>query len=123
MRIWIQDVVDWFEVRAHTSLTRIADVQMVCGLCYSGGKSAAATIETDAEYELLRTQLLASKKNANAITVFISFDTDEMDAFRRLRKRVSTWIGYVYMMAINKLIAYRWTLTIIWKVVLYWVLR
>lgn len=53
----------------------------------SGGKSAAATIETDAEYELLRAQLLASKRNAKDITVFVSFDTDEMDAFRRLPKR------------------------------------
>ncbi|KAF8701569.1 hypothetical protein RHS03_06503, partial [Rhizoctonia solani] len=54
---------------------------------YSGGKAAAATIETDTEYELLIAQLRASKKNAKDITVFVSFDIDEMDNFRRLRKQ------------------------------------
>ncbi|EUC54459.1 hypothetical protein RSOL_050120 [Rhizoctonia solani AG-3 Rhs1AP] len=54
---------------------------------YSGGKATTATVETDAEYELLLAQLRASKKNVKDITVFVSFDTDEMDAFRHLRKR------------------------------------
>lgn len=50
----------------------------------SGGKSTAATIETDAEYDLILTQLRASnsKRGSKEITVFVAFDTDEMDAFR-----------------------------------------
>ncbi|EUC63107.1 hypothetical protein RSOL_479280, partial [Rhizoctonia solani AG-3 Rhs1AP] len=53
----------------------------------SGGKSGASTIETDADYEIARDQLLASKRSSKDMVVFISFDTDQMDAFRRVHKR------------------------------------
>ncbi|KAG8718744.1 hypothetical protein FRC09_012180 [Ceratobasidium sp. 395] len=51
-----------------------------------GGKSTAPTIEDDAEFALILDQLKLSKKTPSEITVFISFDTDTMDAFRN-RKR------------------------------------
>lgn len=60
---------------------------VIDGWC-SGGKSGARTFETDEEFNLLRNQLLAVDKGSKDITVFISFDTEEMDVFK-VRKRVS----------------------------------
>jgi hypothetical protein len=77
-------VVDGFEVGLRTPNIMLYTDQLVI----SGGKSTAATIETDTEFKLVHAQLLASKKNTKDITVFVSIDTDEMDAFR-VRKRVS----------------------------------
>lgn len=109
--------MDGLEVSTYTLFSIVL---VSYGLHRSGGKSAAATIETDAEYELLRAQLLASKRNAKDITVFVSFDTDEMDAFRRLPKRVSDPIISVCMISIDQLIIYRLLLLIRLRVLLDW---
>jgi hypothetical protein len=59
----------------------------------SGGKAGARTFETDDEFNLLRSQLLASDKSPKDITISIAFDTEDMDLFK-VRKRVSStsWI-------------------------------
>ncbi|CCO35512.1 hypothetical protein BN14_09630 [Rhizoctonia solani AG-1 IB] len=53
----------------------------------SGGKNSASTIETDADYDIVQNQLLASKRSTKDMIVSISFNTDQMDSFRRVHKR------------------------------------
>ncbi|QRV78748.1 hypothetical protein RhiJN_12360 [Ceratobasidium sp. AG-Ba] len=52
----------------------------------SGGKASAPTILSDKDRDLVVSQLAASKKKPEEITVFISFDVDDLDAYR-VRKR------------------------------------
>ncbi|KAG8728683.1 hypothetical protein FRC11_010434 [Ceratobasidium sp. 423] len=52
----------------------------------SGGKTGASTIKTDADYDIIRNQLLALKHSNKDMIVSISFNTDQMDTFRHVHK-------------------------------------
>ncbi|CAE6438267.1 unnamed protein product [Rhizoctonia solani] len=53
----------------------------------SGGKAGARTFETDEEFNIYRRQFLDADKTGKNMTIAVSFDTEEMDAFRA-KKRI-----------------------------------
>lgn len=67
----------------------------------SGGKGSAATVDTNAEFEVL--MALLTKKTGPPITLNVSFDLEGWDAFR-IRKRVRM-LSSIYAAIANHIIS------------------